>query len=131
MGIFSWLFGRDAIDLSGDGTFALDVVGESNYQKSLKKICGGYSKESQEVLVTATLIHENDNPHDKNAVRIDIGKRTVGYLGRDDARRHRRYIKKNGREGQDADCPAKIVGGWNRGRKDRGAFGVVLDMPCA
>jgi hypothetical protein len=133
MSLWSSLFGKrnNAIEFAETGSYGVEVVGESNYQKNLKSLCGGYSKESQRVPVTATLVHEDENPHDNKAVRIDVGKRTVGYLCREDARKYRKYLKKSGHQGRDANCAALIVGGWNRGRQDRGSFGIFLDLSFA
>ena len=57
MGIFSKLFGeKETIYIEGDGGFDLEVVGESHYQRHLKKLCGGYSKEGSKTEVVAKLI---------------------------------------------------------------------------
>ena len=106
--------------------FAVNVVGESHYQPALERICGGRSDEGADEQATATLILEDDNPYDRgNAVRVDIGGATVGYLTRDDAKRYRQLLKANAAQ---RSCPAVIRGGWDRGDDDRGDFGVRLDL---
>lgn len=139
MGLFSWLFGEakkpearrpGAIaNLPGPGSYSLDVVGESKYQSALEKICGGRTAEGHKKIVQATLIHENDNPYDNKAIRVDIEGMTVGYLSRDNAREYRERLKEGGHPGITANCSAIIVGGWDRGAKDKGHFGVKLDLP--
>ena len=115
--------------LTGTGKFALLAVGESHYQDALEEICGGRSKGGRRFSCSATLIHEDENPHDHRAVRVDINGRTVGYLSRDMAPRYRAALEKAGQAGAMAQCGARIVGGWDRGEDDRGHFGVKLDVP--
>ncbi len=135
MGFFSWLFGKQEVtpaaiaNLPGPGTYSLDVVGESNYQTALESICGGRSTRSQEKIVEATLIHEDDNPYDNQAISVSIQGKTVGYLSRKDARKYRKQLKQAGYPGITAKCSAMIVGGWDKGGGDRGHFGVRLDLP--
>ena len=135
MGIFSWLssvFTSESlpeVEILGKGTFEYDVVGESNYQKALKNICGGRTKHGVDKVVQATLVHEDDNPHDKNAVRVDIQGHTVGYLKRSNAKTFRRRMEDAGYPYSPAKCSANIVGGWDKGFFDKGDFGVNLDMP--
>ena len=141
MGLFSWLFGSDerssikkmqvADITNGPGTYNVDVVGESHYQKALERICGGRTENSQRLVVEAFLVLEDDNPHDSKAVRIFIQGKTVGYLDRETARSFRKQIAGIRMTGVAAKCSAIIVGGWDRGRGDRGYFGVKLDLPTA
>jgi hypothetical protein len=47
---------------------------------------GGKSEDGHDHQCTAHLILEDDNPHDNQAVRVDISGYTVGYLSRKNAR---------------------------------------------
>ena len=136
MGLLSWLFGRKSEDrpkakLTGPGTFSVDIVGESHYQDALEDICGGHLLEGHEKIVKAVLIHEDDNPYDNKAIRVDIQGKTVGYLSRENARTYRKKMKDAGYPSITATCSAKIVGGWDDGSGDMGHFGVKLDIPAA
>jgi hypothetical protein len=115
--------------LKGNGAYDLLVVGESKYQDALEEICGGRTKGGHEFPCAATLIYEDENPHDSRAVRVAINGRTVGYLSRDMAPRYRAAMDKAGQGGRVAQCEALIVGGWDRGEDARGHFGVKLDVP--
>ncbi len=117
------------VALPGPGEYEFDIVGESNYQKALSKIAGGKTPDGAEHYADALIVMEDDNPYDKKAVRVDIDDKTVGYFSKEDARSYRRQMKKLGQEDAEATCRAVIVGGWNRGRKDTGSFGVKLDLP--
>lgn len=89
----------------------LPVVGESHYRDNLRKIAGPGGTTGVNVNVTARLIAEPKNPHDPNAVRVDVNGRTVGYLGRDDAAElapemHRIHATS-------INIPAHISAGWD------------------
>lgn len=137
MGLLSWLFGGRSkgsdqvpvLHIEGPGKFALDVVGESNYQTALDDICGGLSEDGHSLLVDAYLVHEDDNQYDPKAVVVLIDSQTVGYLSREQAREFRKVVAETGRPGVAATCKAKIVGGWDRGDGDQGSYGVKLDLP--
>lgn len=90
MGILGRFFRRDepaapaATPLSRrrvpEGSYSFRVVGESNYQDAIRKAIGrtGPAWEGP-----AWLVAEPKNPYDRNAVKVEIGGRTVGYLERD------------------------------------------------
>lgn len=132
MGFLSRLFGQKkkvVASLPGPGEFGVDVVGESKYQDALESICGGRKPKSQSKDAVATLVHEDTNPYDEKAVRVDIDGRVVGYLSRENARQYREKLQKAGYPGITATCAALIVGGWDDGKGSRGHFGVKLDLP--
>ncbi|MBW2075639.1 MAG: hypothetical protein JRI58_12990 [Deltaproteobacteria bacterium] len=141
MGFFSWLFGKSrsekkvpaksVLNLSGRGDFEVEIMGESHYQNALERICGGRTDEPANKIVQATLVHEDDNPYDHLAIRVEISHQTVGHLLKSHARYFRNTLKSAGHQGATVSCPAKIVGGWDRGGGDIGYFGVRLDLPDA
>lgn len=120
---------RPAGAIAGPGTFSVDVVGESHYQDAIAFLCGGKSREGVNHIVNATLVPEDDNPHDRQAVRVDVEGYTVGYLSRKHAREYRNQLRRTGYPKSPMSCRAKIVGGWDRGPDDTGYFGVTLDLP--
>ena len=98
----------------GEGYGYLGAVGESQYQEALKRIARNGR------LCWATLIPEPDNPFDVNAVVVQIGTETVGYLARPDARRYQRRLATRAEPLQ---VPAKLLGGT----RDKPFLGVLLD----
>lgn len=120
--------GVQTLRLPGPGLFSLQAVGESNYQGALERICGGRSYDGADLLVDATLVQEDTNPYDPQAVRVDIDGETVAYLSRVHAGIYRRQMVHAGHAGRVAICAARIRGGWDRGEDDRGSFGVRLDV---
>jgi hypothetical protein len=69
--------------LEGDGSFEIEVVGESRYHANLASIAGRGHEDGVDVMKTAYLVPEPKNPNDSNAVRVDIDEKKVGYLRRE------------------------------------------------
>src|SRR5687767_10540590 len=98
MGLMSWLFGSKSTPavsqvisrsvptprrpviaiahLPGPGTFSVEVVGESRYLHAFELICGPRNPDGEDCIVQATLVHEDGNPYDHNAVRVEIKGRS-------------------------------------------------------
>ena len=117
----------DVLGLASDDSFPLACVGESHYQAALEAISGPRSGEGVDVEVEACVLLENTNPYDPQAVRVDVDGRTVGYLSRPDARAYRRALKSVG-VAEVLTCSGRIRGGWGRGQRDRGHYGIYLDL---
>ena len=114
--------------IKGSGAYDIDIVGESHYQDNLEKICGERSKEGEEKQVRAMLILENNNPKDKNAIRVEINGLPVGYFDKMAAAEFRKALKKTSIGNTPIQCEALIVGGWKR-KNSIGSYGVKLDLP--
>lgn len=110
-----------------EGSWPMEVVGESRYQDSLIKICGKYSREGREVHVRAMLLPEPNNKYDSNAIRVEINRKTVGYLPRDHAERITLQMKEDHIDF--AECDAIVRGGWRTNQYDEGLYGVRLAIP--
>lgn len=115
-------------EIPGPGTFSFDIVGESHYQRALRRIAGPKDEDGKQHRCVATLVLEDENPYDKKAVRVDINGETVGHLSKSDARRYRKTIAQLGLKSRRAKVQALIVGGWSRGGGDTGHYGVKLDL---
>ena len=111
------------IDVEGPGTFAVDVVGESQYQHVLAAAA------AEGPLVLATLVLEDANPHDDQAVAVHINGARAGYLSRANARLYRADLAAAGDPRLIVRCRAKIVGGFETARGERAHFGLKLDLP--
>lgn len=66
--------------LEGNGSFPIEVSGESHYFKNLEKIAGSCEDREVEVIKTAYIVPEPKNMYDPNALRVDIDQLPVGYL---------------------------------------------------
>lgn len=104
----------------GDGSYGIEVVGESHYLANLRAIAGrGEVRHKCE----AILRHDDNNPYDDQAIAVYIEGLQVGHLSRQLARQYRAQVSRFGR--LDGTCPAIIVGG-GQGKPN---LGVWLDLP--
>jgi hypothetical protein len=110
------------------GDFDFEVVGESNYQKTLAALAGDHGDRSANLDCIAYLVPEDDNRHDPKAVSVQISGRTVGYLTRENARSFRRRLGQKGLGGRITSCDACIVGGGTRKSGEKLFYGVKLDL---
>lgn len=119
---------KQVMHLEGDGSFDFDIVGESRYQANLARIAGPKTEDGHDHDCMALLVPEPENPHDANAIRVDINGLTVGYISRDLAKGMARIFRKSTVVGA-ISADAKIVGGWYRPRNgSEGSYGVKLDI---
>lgn len=108
------------------GQFNFAIVGESNYQHTLKTIVKKQSEDKQ--IHEAHLVPEDDNEYDDKAVRVDIDGKIVGYLDRDSARSFRGRLSKNKLSGETTGCSAVIIGGHTLPSGKTASYGVWLDL---
>ncbi len=111
------------IELEGPGAFAVDVVGESQYQRVLEAAA------EEGAIVAATLILEDSNPYDDQAVAVHVDGQRAGYLSRANARAYRADLAAAGTPDLTVRCKAKIVGGFETRDGARAHFGLKLDLP--
>lgn len=71
--------------------FDTPIVGESNYQKALKKSYKDPNafRKGESAFVDVDLVYEPNNPYDKNAVAVVSTHGVLGYLSKQDAIRYR------------------------------------------
>ena len=105
----------EVLQLPDDGR--QQVVGEHFYQAALGRICRGRAVPSagdagcweNSLPVSARLVAEQDNPHDRTAVRVEVRGMTVGHLPREDAAVLHGYLAAAHGRGQHAQCEGRIV----------------------
>ena len=117
------------INIEGPETFAVEVVGVSRRQQALADIVEHHGGSGRTLTVDALLLLENSNPHDANAVCVQVDGAFVGYLSRDNARRYRADLIAAGTPNATVQCKARIVGGFRTADGERACFGVRLDLP--
>jgi hypothetical protein len=115
-------------ELAGDGGFALPVVGESHYRRNFDRVCGKTAEGANNMIVQAVLVCECDNPHDPDAVRIDVEGLPVGHLSRAMAKKYRARLAAVSLDERPRSCRAMVRGGWDRGGDDQGEYGIRLDL---
>jgi hypothetical protein len=117
------------LEITGPGQFAVDVVGVSRRQDVLAAVVERHGRSGRTVTVDASLVLEDSNSHDANAVRVEIDGALIGYLSRDNARRYRADLAAAGQPQATVRCKARIVGGFETSDGERAHFGVRLDLP--
>ena len=110
-----------------DGSFPMEVVGESNYQQALIAICGPHNRHGHYQEDLAVIELEPSNPHDANAVVVKMLGRVVGYLPREQAERVGSQMREEGLS--IAACKARVQGGWRTNQYDEGHYGVQVAIP--
>lgn len=106
--------------------FRQAVAGESFHQDALAAICGGHNRYGHWTECTAHLVREPTNPHDANAVRVEIAGKLVGYLPGRKAASYALSAPKP--KALPESVPAVITGGWRTNQHDAGHFGVRLAL---
>lgn len=96
----------------------IGVVGESHHQPALKAAARGRTVAEGDldnaIPVVATLVPEPENKYDRNAVRVDVEGRTVGYLPREIAGDFQPVLRRLHAAGKVGSCHARIMGGGRR-----------------
>ena len=134
MSLFSSLFSskapelpsgkKELVYLMGTATFKVEILGEEHYQNVLEAICGPRKPQGVNCFETASLILE-----DKNAVRVEIRQKLVGYLGPETASLFRQKLIARGFPKGVGQCAAVIRGGWVSSDGRKGPYKVWLDLP--
>lgn len=74
-------------------TIELPLVGMHHYKDNYATIMSKTRKTGKGVITwDVTLVPESDNPHDSNAVRVDVFGSTLGYIGRGYTQEAREFI---------------------------------------
>jgi hypothetical protein len=110
------------------GLFQLKTVGAYYYHDALAVIARNSFGENALVFCTATLIPEDTNPYDRNAIKIQIEGLHVGYLSHEDAIQFRQHFNKFSLDIQTTTCDAVISAGITVPDKTYN-YVIELDIP--
>lgn len=114
------------VDLSGpDGADGPEVVGERDRQAALAEVASLVDGAVTRHDVVAVLVPEPTNRFDRNAVRVEVFGRLVGYLAPDDAAEISPVLLDLHRSGRVVATEAEIVGDVGRSGA-RPSIGIVL-----
>jgi hypothetical protein len=102
-----------AYDLWGfsQGWCNQEVAGESYHLDALERLFSHPLVDHEEVVTSALLIREPDNPHDAKAVAVQVDGATVGHLPREVAPRYQQILQHLERHGFVAQVPCRVWGG--------------------
>ena len=107
--------------LKGDGSFSQEIRGEQAYAEAIDlfgQFLEDYHNGEDEILVMVEV--EPDNKFDKNAVRVEAGQTTVGYIPREQALEFGNELLEFGGR---ATCTARLY--WS---PDDGKSSITLDV---
>ena len=107
--------------------FAAEVIGEARHAADLAHILETAAGDGSERVVDATLIIEDDDPHQTNAVPVHVDGRLVGYLSRATAQSCGALFSAAAGSGKTVTCAARIRRLHGAGEPSR--FQVQLDLP--
>ena len=113
---------------SHENPFPLEIVGESHYRESFRKIFKRVGKNGVHENLSVHLVFDDNNPYDANAVVIKIGGHKVGHLSRSDALLYRQQLRKLQPGEMIGVCQAYVVGGFQKKDGSKADFGVRLDL---
>ena len=105
------------------------VVGVSHYQDALRRRSGAAGAGPVRHEVEAALVLEPANPHDPNAVRVEVEGELVGYLSREDALRYGPAVSRLREHGRLLVADA-VISGRGAGSETTN-LGLFLSLPSA
>ena len=139
MGLFTGIFSSKGLDkksdeheiffLTGDQQYGVQVIVGERSQASLEALCGPRQAGGVKRVDTAWLLLEEENSRYKNAVRVEIRGRQVGYLNSEAASRYRRLLAERNTPAASGQCQAMITGGGVSSDGRKGLYEVWLDAP--
>ena len=115
---------KELVYLMGTAKFDVEIIGEEHFQTVLEAICGSGKTQGVKCYETASLKLE-----DKNAVRVEIEGKRVGYLPPETASFFRQRLIAGGMPMGVGQCAALIRGGWVSSDGRKGSYEVFLDLP--
>ncbi|WP_197023617.1 HIRAN domain-containing protein [Rhodococcus sp. UNC363MFTsu5.1] len=86
-----------------------EVAGESHHEAAIRRLYAGRIPENgSELDLVAYLVPEPHNPHDSNAVSVEVGGAIVGYLPREDAVRYSPVLRALTDQGLQPFAPCQV-----------------------
>lgn len=116
-----------ALHWSDGGRFMVEVMTESRYQPTLKALAGEHGERAAATQYVATLMPDDQNAYENEAVAVFIEGRIVGYLSQKASIKFRELLRKKEAAGQLSTTDAQVRGGalWEGKRLQ---YVVVLDV---
>ncbi len=112
------------------GRFPLEVLGESRYSDTIRKLAGQHGDAPADTRHKALLLPDDNNPYEDKAVAVFLSNEMVGYLAPKDAQAFRTMLARQEIGGQLTSTDAVIRGGHVYEGK-RLSYAVLLDINVA
>ena len=120
---------KDIVVLTGIARFDIEIAVEEHHQGALEAICGPRKPRDVNRFEAARLILEEKNPQTKNAIRVEVRGKLIGYLSPEDAVVYRRLLIARDKPNATGQCQIAIRGGWVSSDGRKGPYEVWLDLP--
>lgn len=116
-----------ALHWSDGGRFMVEVMTESRYQPTLQALAGAHGDTAAAAPYVATLMPDDRNAYENEAVAVFIEGRMAGYLPQKASLKFRELLRKKEAAGQLSTVDAQVRGGalWQGKRLQ---YVVVLDV---
>jgi hypothetical protein len=116
-----------ALHWSDGGRFMVELMNESRYQPTLQALAGAHGDSAAAAPYVATLMPDDRNAYENEAVAVFIEGRMVGYLSQKASIKFRELLRKKEAVGQLSTVDAQVRGGalWQGKRLQ---YIVVLDV---
>lgn len=116
-----------ALHWTDGGRYMVEVMNESRYQPALKALAGEHGDNAAAARYVATLMPDDANAYENEAVAVFIEGRMVGYLSQKASLKFRELLRKQEAVGRLSTCDAEVRGGtlWQGKRL---SYVVVLDV---
>lgn len=116
-----------ALHWTDGGHFMVEVMNESRYQPTLRALAGAHGDTAAATPYVATLMPDDRNAYENEAVAVFIEGRMVGYLSQKASIKFRELLRKKEAAGQLSTTDAQVRGGalWQGKRLQ---YVVVLDV---
>ncbi|AVR94952.1 hypothetical protein [Pseudoduganella armeniaca] len=111
----------------GGAQFDVEVLGESRYRDTIRRLAGEHGDGKADARHTALLLPDDANPYEDKAVAVFVSGEMVGYLAPKEALALRLRLARQEIAGQLTSCDAAIRGG-NLWEGKRLAYAVLLDL---
>ena len=115
---------KELVYLMGNSKFEVEIMDDEHHQVVLEAIAGPRKPQGVNCFETASLILT-----DHNAIRVEIHRKTVGYLHPEAASFVRQQLIARGMPNGVGQCAAVIRGGWVSSDGRKGPYQVWLDFP--
>lgn len=115
----------------GDESYPLEIVGESFYDAPIARALGLDLRKHRDAVSErriGVLTLDDANSHDPHAVALTFDGEVCGYLPREMAPVFREFLEARKPGATMAGVQTMVVGGWNHGARDRGCFGIRVDL---
>ncbi|MYM81626.1 hypothetical protein GTP44_06610 [Duganella sp. FT50W] len=116
-----------ALHWSDGGHFLVEVMNESRYQATLRALAGEHGDSAAATPYVATLMPDDHNAYENEAVAVFIEGRMVGYLSQKASIKFRELLRRKDAAGRLSTTDAQVRGGalWQGKRLQ---YVVVLDV---